>query len=91
MVGGIKWTFKMTVSAAALVAASCLVTANAQEGDGIDEQATMEAVVVNGRRVSTVDLAIGVGEATNTVAVTREELLSAPSGISGLKMLETLP
>ena len=91
MVSGTKWTFKMTVSAAALVTASCLVTANAQEGDGIDEQATMEAVVVNGRRVSTVDVAIGVGEATNTVAVTREELLSAPSGISGLKMLETLP
>lgn len=56
-----------------------------------DEQATMETVFVEGRRVSQTDLAIGLDEATNTVAVTREQLLSAPGGISGLKMLETLP
>ncbi|MEM1147163.1 MAG: TonB-dependent receptor [Pseudomonadota bacterium] len=51
----------------------------------------MTTIVVEGRRISQTDIAIGLGEATNTVAVTREELLSAPSGISGLKMLETLP
>ena len=56
-----------------------------------EEDAIMTAVVVEGRRISQTDLAIGLDEATNTVAVTREELLSAPSGISGLKMLETLP
>ena len=56
-----------------------------------EEDAVMTAVVVEGRRISQTDLAIGLDEATNTVAVTREELLSAPSGISGLKMLETLP
>jgi len=65
--------------------------ANAQETAETDEQATMKAVVVQGRRVSTADTAIGQGEATNTVAVTRDELLSAPGGISGLKMLESLP
>ncbi|MCJ2182795.1 TonB-dependent receptor [Novosphingobium sp. 1949] len=47
--------------------------------------------MVTGRRVSEADEAIGTGKVTNTVAVTREALLSAPSGISGLKMLETLP
>ena len=56
-----------------------------------DDQATMDIVVVEGRRISQTDLAIGLDEASNTVAVTREELLSAPAGISGLKMLETLP
>lgn len=50
-----------------------------------------EKIVVVGRRVSQTDIAIGQDAATNTVAVTRDELLSAPSGISGLKMLESLP
>lgn len=48
-------------------------------------------IVVVGRRVSEASEAIGVDRVTNTVAVTRDALLSAPSGISGLKMLETLP
>ena len=56
-----------------------------------DELSTLDTVTVEGRRISQTDQAIGLGEATNTVAVTREQLLSAPGGISGLKMLETLP
>ena len=48
-------------------------------------------IVVTGRRVSEASESIGEDKITNTVAVTREALLSAPSGISGLKMLETLP
>ncbi|WP_442955407.1 TonB-dependent receptor domain-containing protein [Parasphingorhabdus sp.] len=48
-------------------------------------------IVVTGRRVSKADQSIGTDEVSNTVAVTREALLSAPSGVSGLKMLETLP
>ena len=48
-------------------------------------------VVIEGRRLSDAHEAIGVDEASNTVAVTREALLSAPAGISGLKMLEALP
>lgn len=56
-----------------------------------DDEATMDTVYVEGRRVSQNDEAIGLDEATNTVAVTREQLLSAPGGISGLKMLEELP
>ena len=55
------------------------------------EEAVQDKIVVTGRRVSQVDLAIGQDQASNTIAVTREELLSAPGGISGLKMLETLP
>ena len=50
-----------------------------------------EQIVVTGRRVSRAAEAIGQDKITSTVSVTREALLSAPSGISGLKMLETLP
>lgn len=50
-----------------------------------------DVVVVHGRRLSVAAEAIGQDEASNTVAVTRDALLSAPAGISGLKMLETLP
>jgi len=50
-----------------------------------------DVVVIQGRRLSQAEQAIGVDETTNTVAVTREALLSAPAGISGLKMLEGLP
>lgn len=50
-----------------------------------------EVVSVIGRRTSESDVAIGLDQTSNTVAVTRAELLSAPAGISGLKMLENLP
>jgi iron complex outermembrane receptor protein len=50
-----------------------------------------DVVVVQGRRLSEADQAVGLDEASNVVAVTREALLSAPAGISGLKMLESLP
>ncbi|MBN8818090.1 MAG: TonB-dependent receptor [Sphingomonas sp.] len=58
------------------------------DAEGTDEPAD---VVVTGRRVSEAAISIGADKVTNTVAITREALLSAPSGISGLKMLETLP
>ncbi|WP_299597823.1 TonB-dependent receptor [uncultured Microbulbifer sp.] len=51
----------------------------------------MEEVVVQAKRTSQADLAIGEDQVSNTVGVTRDELLSAPAGISGLKMLESLP
>ena len=53
--------------------------------------AASEVVVIQGRRLSQAEEAIGIDETSNTVAVTREALLSAPAGISGLKMLEGLP
>lgn len=82
-------SMRASISAAALTSLAGLLPAFGQTTDEPD--AVMEAVVVEGRRISQTDVAIGMGEATNTVAVTREELLSAPGGISGLKMLETLP
>ena len=93
MLQTIRKTMKSQISVLALISAAGMLPAFAQATDApaTDDQAVMEAVVVEGRRISQTDLAIGVGEATNTVAVTREELLSAPGGISGLKMLETLP
>ena len=36
-------------------------------------------------------LAIGTDRTRNAITITREALLAAPAGISGLKMLETLP
>ncbi len=59
----------------------------AREGEGGEP----ETVVVTGRRASEAAVAIGLDETSNTIAITREALLSAPSGVSGLKMLETLP
>lgn len=53
--------------------------------------AGLEEVVVSGKRVSEAAVAIGTDESSNTISITREALLSAPAGISGLKMLESLP
>jgi iron complex outermembrane receptor protein len=53
--------------------------------------AEVSEVVVTGSRVSEARTAIGTDHATATVAITSEALLSAPAGITGLKMLESLP
>lgn len=75
--------------AASLIAIASPVQAQqAPSDESVDEQ---PAIIVSGRRVSAAAETIGEDKVTNTVAVTREALLSAPSGISGLKMLETLP
>lgn len=67
-------------------------TAQAQEGAPAAESDELaDMIVVTGRRVSEASESIGEDKITNTVAVTRDALLSAPSGISGLKMLEQLP
>ena len=73
---------------AAWPALTASVGAQTVTAEGASES---DVVVVTGRRVSTADLAVGVDEASNTVSVTREALLSAPSGVSGLKALEGLP
>ena len=75
------------------LAAASPAYAEAEE-QGAPEADTAPAtgeIVVTGRRVSEAAITIGQDKVTNTVAVTREALLSAPSGVSGLKMLETLP
>ena len=51
----------------------------------------VEEIVVTGRRVSEASVAIGTDKPTATVAITEAALLSAPAGITGLKMLESLP
>ena len=73
---------------ALLLAASVLggaTPALAQEASTVDE------LVVTGARVSEASVAIGTDHATATVSITREALLSAPAGVTGLKMLESLP
>ena len=62
-----------------------------QDSEAPREPVGGEDVVVNGRRISQASEAVGEDRVTSTVAVTRDALLSAPSGISGLKMLEALP
>lgn len=71
----------------ACAAAALVPAAHAQEPVGEDEA----SITVTGRRISQSSEAIGEDKVSNVVAVTREALLSAPSGISGLKMLEQLP
>ncbi len=74
------------VLAAALGGCMSLAAAAAtQEEERLDE------VTVTGRRLSDAATAIGTDQETATVAITREALLSAPAGITGLKVLESLP
>jgi iron complex outermembrane receptor protein len=68
-------------------AAGALSAAHAQEAVPGDDS----SITVTGRRISQSAEAIGQDKVTNTVGITRDALLSAPSGISGLKMLEQLP
>lgn len=85
----------LTTGAAAAQATSA---ENADTGTQATEAQATEApagegqdIVISGRRISQASEAVGEDRITSTVAVTREALLSAPSGISGLKMLESLP
>lgn len=94
---------RTAISALLCAAAISAPTATAQESDtvattvasdmtaGPQESDGRERVVISGRRLSIAEDAIGLDQATNTVAVTRDALLSAPAGVSGLKMLEQLP
>ena len=85
----VRLPIRLSARAALLLAsaAGALSTAQAQEPAAGDE----DLITVTGRRVSQASEAIGEDKISNVVAVTREALLSAPSGISGLKMLEQLP
>ena len=56
-----------------------------------DHASQVEEVVVTGRRTSEASVAIGTDQVSNTISITRDALLSAPAGVSGLKMLEGLP
>ncbi len=81
---------RLGISASALLATAPAVHAQmaplADEADG-----SANEITVTGRRISVASETIGEDKVTATVAVTREALLSAPSGVSGLKMLEQLP
>jgi iron complex outermembrane receptor protein len=82
-------SIRLSARAALLLACAsgALSTAHAQEAAEGDES----SITVTGRRISQSAEAIGQDKVTNTVGITRDALLSAPSGISGLKMLEQLP
>jgi len=63
----------------------------AQERPVSEEASEVGEVVVTGRRTSEATVAIGTDQVSNTISITRDALLSAPAGVSGLKMLEGLP
>ncbi|WP_326525530.1 TonB-dependent receptor [Sphingomonas sp.] len=74
-----------------LMLGGAFVATPALAQDATDQTTESGEVVVHGRRTSEASEAIGEDKVSNTVAITREALLSAPAGISGLKMLESLP
>ncbi|AAK25398.1 TonB-dependent receptor [Caulobacter vibrioides] len=76
---------------ALLLAASLLGGATSAYAQDAEKAAEVDSVVVTGKRLSEASVAIGTDRATATVSITREALLSAPAGITGLKMLESLP
>lgn len=82
-------------SGASLWALGILAAASAHAADrpqtATNPQPADDSIVVSGRRLSDAAQSIGEDQVTATVAVTRKALLSAPAGISGLKMLEQLP
>lgn len=91
-----KFTKSASVAAIAVALVTLSQPAMAQSAAVAAEaasagEAPADEIMVTGRRLSEATEAIGEGSTTSTVAVTREALLSAPAGISGLKMLETLP
>lgn len=73
-------------AAGVLLAGTFAAGVQAQEA-----QHQIEDIVVTGRRTSEASVAIGTDQVANTISITREALLSAPAGVSGLKMLEGLP
>lgn len=83
--------FHLSLVSASIAALFVATPALSQESDTTQAVEAEEKIQVIGRRISETEIAIGTGEVTNTLAVTREALLSAPAGISGLKMLESLP
>jgi iron complex outermembrane receptor protein len=76
-------------AAAAPAAAPAPAPAPAEDAKPTGEESPV--LVVTGRRMTDASQAIGEDQVTNTVAITRKALLSAPAGVSGLKMLEQLP
>ncbi|HEY0946828.1 MAG TPA: TonB-dependent receptor, partial [Opitutaceae bacterium] len=72
-------------------AAQTMPTPPAGPGAVSDEPViTLEKFSVEDR-ITDPTLAIGTDSTRNTISITREALLAAPAGISGLKMLESLP
>ena len=92
---------KQRRSGASLLALAALMLAHGAQAAGAPAPMADQAkpqdredgpvVVVTGRRMTDASQSIGEDQVTSTVAVTRKALLSAPAGVSGLKMLEQLP
>lgn len=85
----VLFSARLSTRALLLACAAGALTPMAYAQEPVAEDETN--ITVTGRRISQSSEAIGEDKVSNVVAVTREALLSAPSGISGLKMLEQLP
>ncbi|WCT72494.1 TonB-dependent receptor [Sphingomonas naphthae] len=84
-----RLTSILALAAASIAAPAFAQTPPPAPAETAEEPST--ELVVTGRRASEASVAIGTDQTRNTISITREALLSAPAGISGLKMLESLP
>ena len=82
---------KITGLRAALASGAALTVLAGAAPALAQESHQVEDIVVTGRRTSEATIAIGTDQVSNTISITRDALLSAPAGVSGLKMLEGLP
>lgn len=74
-----------------MLAAAPTLAQQAPASTPTDNANVLQTVVISGQRLTSGDVAIGTDKVTSTVTISRDALLSAPAGVSGLKMLESLP
>ena len=82
---------KVTGLRAALASGAAVTVMSGAAAASAQDSHQVEDIVVTGRRTSEATIAIGTDQVSNTISITRDALLSAPAGVSGLKMLEGLP
>ena len=83
-VAGASLGFAATLAFAQSVSAQTAPAAKAEDVITLDKFSVKD-------RITDPATAIGIDTTRNTVSITREALLTAPAGYSGLKMLESLP
>lgn len=82
---------KTILTSAAGVGALLTVLGAAGSAFAQAQPSEVEEMVVTGSRLTEATVAIGTDQPTATISITSDALLSAPAGITGLKMLESLP
>jgi len=88
-----RYSLKALIIHTFFLTASTLAATSSVRAQEVDtsKAASKGDIVVTGVRASDATRAIGTDSPTASVAITHAALLSAPAGITGLKMLESLP